>query len=422
MKQGKPVINSVMIALAVALAIYFGIYIFKSFDTPYTSTLAYGYTMLDSAPADGIIAREETVIPGQGGIIDVIRSEGERVGAGQTVAMVYRDSQAQAGHAELEDLATEAALLTFAMNQGGDVESAAKLDETILQSLVELRDATARSRFSDLKDLAVEVKSGVLKRSYTYGEGLTTDDLNNRLTDLKRQIDALRSQSANEVSRIRAQSSGTFSTRVDGLEGSVTPSSVRTLTPAKLRELIHQGRKTDNQAVGKLVTDERWSYAALVPDDAVQRLRVEDTVTVRFTGDFSQDVDMQVDYIGEVADGQAVVVFSSTRYLAETTLLRQQSAEIIFDHYTGIRVPKSALRMLKDTYTDEETGKETEYNQLGVYVLVAGRVEFKPVEVLSEGEDYYVLKPAASDRKALREGDEVITKATGIYSGQMFNQ
>ncbi len=421
MKQGKPVINSVMIVLAAALAIYFGVYIFKSFDTPYTSTLAYRYTMLDSTPVDGIIAREETVIPGQNGILDVTRSEGERVGAGQTVAMIYRDSQAQESHAELEALATEAALLNFAMNQGEDVESSAKLDETILQSIVDLRSATASNRFSELQDMAVQVKSSILKRSYTYGEGLTTDDLNARLAELKKQISTLRSQSASEVSRIRAQHSGTFSSRVDGFESVVTPASVRSLTPAQLRERMDQGRQTDSSAVGKLITNERWSYAALVDADAVQRLRVGETVTMRFTGDFAQDVEMQVDCIGQVVDGQAVVVFSSTRYLAETTLLRQQSAEIIFAHYTGIRVPKSALRMLKDTYKDEETGQETPYRQLGVYVLVAGRTEFKPVEVLSEGDGYYVLKPAASDRKALREGDEVITKATGIYIGQMFN-
>lgn len=422
MKQGKPVINSVMIALAAALAIYFGVYLFKSFDTPYSSTLAYRYTQLDSTAVEGIIARDELVIPGQGGIVDVTRSEGERVGAGQTVAMVYRDSQAQAGQAELESLATEAALLTFAMNQSGDVESAAKLDETILQSLVELRDAASRNRFSDLNDMVVEVKSGVLKRSYTYGEDLTAGDLNARLADLKSQISALKNQSAGEVSRIKAQSSGTFSNRVDGFEGSVTPTSVRSLTPVQLRDLIDQGRKTDHEAVGKLITNERWSYAALVPNATVQRLKVNDVVTLRFTGDFAQDVEMQVDHIGEVVDGLAVVVFSSTRYLAETTLLRQQSAEIIFEHYSGIRVPKSALRMLKGTYTDEETGEEVPYTQLGVYVLVAGRTEFKPVKVLSEASDYYVLQPAASDRKALREGDEVITKAKGIEAGQMFNK
>lgn len=422
MKQGKPVINSVMIALAAALAIYFGVYLFKSFDAPYSSTLAYRYTQLDSTAVEGIIAREELVIPGQGGIVDVTRSEGERVGAGQTVAMVYRDSQAQAGQAELEALATEAALLTFAMNQSSDVESAAKLDETILQSLVELRDAASRNRFSDLENMVVEIKSGILKRSYTYGEGLTAGDLNARLTDLKGQISALKNQSAGEVSRIKAQSSGTFSNRVDGLERSVTPASVRSLTPIQLRDLMDQGRKTDHEAVGKLITNERWSYAALVPNATIQRLKVNDVVTLRFTGDFAQDVEMQVDHIGEVVDGLAVVVFSSTRYLAETTLLRQQSAEIIFEHYSGIRVPKSALRMLKGTYTDEETGEEVPYTQLGVYVLVAGRTEFKPVKVLSEASDYYVLQPAASDRKALREGDEVITKAKGIEAGQMFNK
>ena len=39
------------------------------------------------------------------------------------------------------------------------------------------------------------------------------------------------------------------------------------------------------------------------------------------------------------------VVFSSTRRLGETSLLRSQNVSVIYDSYNGFRIPKEALRM-----------------------------------------------------------------------------
>ena len=73
----------------------------------------------------------------------------------------------------------------------------------------------------------------------------------------------------------------------------------------------------------------------------------------------------------------------------------------------------------KETSTDEETGETTETDTLGVYVVTAGRAEFKPVTILTEGDDFYVVQSVREDKKALRAGDEVIVQATGLYDGQL---
>ena len=100
---------------------------------------------------------------------------------------------------------------------------------------------------------------------------------------------------------------------------------------------------------------------------------------------------------------------SSDRYLNQTTLLRQQTAEIIFKSRTGLRVPKAALRMW--TYETEEGPNE----QMGVYVITGGRAEFKQVEILMAGSDFYVVHTVASGKTALRAGDQVIVNAVGLY-------
>ena len=60
-------------------------------------------------------------------------------------------------------------------------------------------------------------------------------------------------------------------------------------------------------------------------------------------------------------------------------------------------------------------------NLVGVYTLVGGRAEFKPVEILTEESDFYVVSPATEGRAVLRAGDEVIVRATGLYDGKLLN-
>ena len=56
MKQGQSVITLVMVLIAGALAIYFGYYVFDTLNDPFTTTLAYSYTVNDSVEADGLLA------------------------------------------------------------------------------------------------------------------------------------------------------------------------------------------------------------------------------------------------------------------------------------------------------------------------------------------------------------------------------
>lgn len=418
MKQGKPVITVAMAVIAVALVIYFGFYVAKVFSEPYTTALAYTYTSNDSAEAVGILVRQETVLPAQTGIVDVTRSEGEKVGVGQSVAQVYRDSQAQNNQADLEALADQIQLLEYS-SDGGGVDSAAKLDENILQAVTALHAASGVGDYNQLEDQARTLKSTVLKRGYVYGNGLGAEELSQKLNDLKSQYAALKQQTSSSTSSVRAPQSGVFSTLVDGYETAVTPQTVFQLTPSSLSALLAGQGKEAGGGMGKLITSTRWYFAAALPVSVAERLKEGSTATLRFSGDFDQDIDMRVDQVGQAEGDKSVVVFSTDRYLSQTTLLRQQTAELIFNSWSGLRIPKQALRMEKSTYTDKETGQEVQNNRLGVYALLGGRAEFKTVEVVTEGDDYYVVRSTTDESDALRAGDEVIVRATELYNGQL---
>ena len=208
MKQGNSLVTLVIVLLAVMLAAYLGVYAWDSFTDPFTTTLTYSYTANDSLEADGWVVREEQLLPAQSGILDITRAEGDEVGRGQTVALVHQNSQALDVQAQMEELAMEIELLDYAMNQTDDVVSAARLDESILQSLASLRFASASGSYRQLDDDVMELKSQVLKRSYTYGEGLDSSQLSALRQSLIEEYRALRTQSSSVTSRITAPAAG----------------------------------------------------------------------------------------------------------------------------------------------------------------------------------------------------------------------
>lgn len=419
MKQGRPLITFVIALFAGALVLYAIFSVWKTFQDPFVSTYVYSYTLNDSIQTDGLIIRQEQVLSGGQGIVDVTRGEGEQVGINQTVALIYRDDQARQSQEQQEALRLEITQLQYALGQGEDVSSAAKLNDDILNAMVSLRVASTQQDFSDLEDQVLEVKGKVLRREYTYSDELSTDSLATRLQELQTQYQTLINQSYSAITQVTAPVSGTFSTLVDGYEGLINLESAMNLTPQALTDLMNQTPTGDSTAVGKLISSNRWYFAAVVTQEEGERLEQAGSLTLRFAGDFTKEVSMTVEKVNQDDQGQAVVILSSDRYLEQTTLLRRETAELIFNSRTGLRVPKNALRMVTTTSEDEETGETTETNTLGVYVVTAGRAEFKPVTILTEGDDFYVVQSVRDDKKALRAGDEVIVEATGLYDGQL---
>ena len=422
MKQGKPVITFTIFALAAVIVIYFGYYIFNALDEPFRTAQVYAYTAHDSVAAEGLVIREAQVLPAQNGILEVTRAEGERVGKGQQIALVYRDRQAQSDQAVIEELQMEIELLEDAVAQTGDLESSARLDEDILRAVVDLRASYALGDYTQLREQVLEVKSSVLKRGYTYGEGLTSAELSDRLRALNEQLAVLTQQSAQATTRVTAPAPGVFSNLVDGYESRLTPGTLDQLTPALLQELIESPAGEDSGSMGKLITSNTWYFAANLPKEAADRLVRGRSATLRFSGELNRDVEMTVSRIGSTQEGRTLVVFSSNRYLTLTTLLRHQTAELIFESFSGLRIPKEALRLEEFTVQDPNASSgapPATVSKIGVYALVNGRAEFREAEIVTEGSDYYVVRPAGPEKKLLRAGDSVIIHGTNLQDGML---
>lgn len=418
MKEGTTITKLVMLLMALCLAVYFSVYLFRGMTDPLTTAVAYAYTVNDSVEADALLVRQEQVLSAGAGIADVIPGEGERVGAGQTVAVLYRDSQALERKEQIQQLTLEVELLQYATTQTDPGAGTAQLEDDVVRAAVALRADSAAGDFDQLEEQVLDLKRAVLKRDYTYGQGVDAT----RLTQLSSQLRALQSRSDQDTSRVYAKTEGTFSAQVDGYEGVLDPQSAAQLTPAGLDALLERGTQSDESALGKLITATRWYLAANLPLEAAERLALGGDTVVRFTGDFSKDVSMRVESVSEPEGERCMVLLSSDRYLSDTTLLRRQTVEVIFDSSQGLRVPKAAVHILTETVTDKETGQEKRVSTTGVYVLVNGQAEFKSVQTLAEGTQFYVVRPLDTGKRVLRAGDQVIVRARDLRDGKVVQE
>ena len=373
MKQGTLINRIVMLLLLAAVLVYLGVSAWRSFRDPYTLVLSYAYTVDDSLEATGFLVREERVLASPGGIVDLLPEEGEKVSRGETVALLYQNDSGLARKEELQSLTMEKEQLQYALERTQSGGDSSQLSQQVIDAIVALRE-----------DETLLLKSLVYKRDFTFNGGEEDGDaaaaIQSSIDAVDAQIAALSAQAAQDTSRLTASQAGVFSGQTDGYESLLTPALLETITPGQLSQLDRQRPQPDAGAVGKLVTDATWYFVCAMGEEEAGRLIEGRTVTVRFSRDWSGEVDMKVERVGETPEnGRVTVVLSSDRYLSETTLLRKQTVELVFDSQTGIRVPTQAVRVEERTVTDPETEEEKQELVTGVYVLVGQQAEFKPV-------------------------------------------
>ena len=89
-------------------------------------------------------------------------------------------------------------------------------------------------------------------------------------------------------------------------------------------------------------------------------------------------------------------------------LLLACAAALVLGNYEGLRIPANALRL-------DESG------QSGVYCMVGFTAEFKPADVVYQGDGYTLVQAhaEATGGNILRSGDEVIITASELYDGKV---
>lgn len=425
MKNNSPGTKILMTAVTLTLLAYFGLQGFNYFTDPLSTTMVYTYQVEEEIDLSGYVVREEQVLADEAsGLLRLNRAEGERVSTGGTVATVYADQASLDRQTEIDSLTTRIEQLQYAQEAALGAEVSLKLDNQIMQSILDYRTSVTAEKFYEAEAEGSELRALVLKRDYTYSDN---EDLAGQIQTLRGQLKELKNQSAGTVRRVTAPHSGLYSAVVDGYETVLTPGNVQTMTPTQFSSL--QADAAVSSSVGKLILGTAWYYAAVVSAETAGELAEESAaleksggaLTLRFTKNVERDLDVTLESVGAEENGKCVVVFRGNTYLPQLTLLRRQTAQVIFHTVEGIRVPLDALRIRTET-TENEDGTTSETQTTGVYCVVGMEARFKPVEVLYSGDGFALVRAAAPEDREnlrLRPGDEVIISARDLYDGKV---
>lgn len=371
---------------------------------PFEFTVAYTDTMETSVETAGWVVRSEVAITGGEGMVQLKREEGEKVGKGQALAVVYQDESYVEKQEELLQTQTDLTALQYATYDQSP--SGVVLDNQMLTAMTDLRTAASSGNYAGLSEQTETYRKLVLRREFLLSSEATAE-MTQAASQLQEKYAQLQSGQA-QATTVTAPVSGLFSSYVDGYESLLTPDSLAGLSPKDLEAFSQLAPQTDTNCLGKLVTNPAWYYAITVPEDVIGRFSVGGDVDVFFDS-LSQTFPMEVDSVGEVQQGQAVVILRSTQNDAQAEDLRQESGRVIFYSSEGIRVPKEALRINED-------------GERGVYVVLSQKARFRPVTILAEDETSYLVKAAPTneeDTRILKEGDEIVLAAEELYDGKV---
>ena len=418
MKESTVATRVMIAVLCLGVAAYFAIYFARGWQEDLATTYAYAYSQDLGVPANGILIRQETVLADAGGsYVDQVLAEGEKAAVGQAVALLYNDPSTLTTRQSIRSLSAEIEQLQYALSSGTQGADASKLDAQVLSSIVSLRSLAARGDLTSLDDCTLNLRTMVFKRDYTYGDTAAASQLSQLISDKQAELANLE-RSLSQVSRtVFAPVSGVFSTSVDGWEGVVSPAILDGLTTQGLSALLSQQHDMNRSAVGKLITGSTWYFAALL-DGTDTGLQTDRAYDLSFSGDYYGQIRMTLDRISLEGD-HTLAIFSCRSNLADTTMLRVQTVDVITRELTGIRVPRKALRVDTETVTHED-GSTSEVNHYGVYTIVRSQAEWQEVEVLYTADSYYLVQPVdEASATRLRAGDEVILNSSGIYDGKV---
>ncbi|WP_320612431.1 HlyD family efflux transporter periplasmic adaptor subunit [Evtepia sp.] len=403
-KQGTIFSKIVVPGIIVVIVAYFIISAWIGIRNPYPTTAAYTDTISEGVAAEGWVVREELPVESGQGLVQLKRNQGEKVGKGQEIGVVYQDEQYVEKQEELLQVRSDLGCLQYATYEGSP--SGVVLEDQMLSAMDSLREYASSGNFTNLSDRADNYRKLVLRREYLLSSDAAAK-MDQAAVTLTQQYEALQS-SQTGATTITAAEGGMFYSNLDGYETLLTPEKLENLSPSDLAHWRELAPLSDGNYLGRLVTSATWYYAVVVPGEYSSKFTIGKSVDVYFDSLF-QTLTMQVKSVGEVQEGRVVVVLQSSKDIGRADTLRQESGRVVFSSSEGIRVPKEALRVNED-------------GEAGVYIVSGYKARFRPVKILAEDETGYLVAAnnnGAEDTRVLRAGDEVILATAELTDGKV---
>ncbi len=395
------------ILLSVFLLAYIGFQIGEYFYEPYRMETVYRYSVQDSVLCDGVFIRSEEVYDAEyEGVFDYVCEDGAMLSSGGEIGRVYLEESDVANIEEAQRIAEEIELLKEAKRRGeGYLSLKGDINKEINEKVREAVNAAESKSAEEAEEIKKELTKLLNVKKVIAGNA---EDIEVRISELEVLLEECEDKISEPIKKLKTDKKGYFVSYTDGYESEITFEKIGNYS-VKDFEDIAKAQIKKGEAIGKLVTDYEWKYAAIVPSASANKFYEGAELTLDFGIKGLKEIPAEVEKILEDESSENSVVIFSCDYISRELLkLRSHSAEIIFKEINGLRIPEKALRMVN--------------GRSGVYILKKTVVRYKTVEILYKGVGYYVVKWDSYDSEAIQLFDEVFVEGKDLYEGKQVGE
>ena len=360
----------------------------------------------DSISSYGYFARSEIVVNGKNdGAVMLNVSSGEKVAKSNIIAVYYDNPEQIEISRRINELENQIDDCQYVLAQSINKRDTSKIESELISCNSDITYSVKNGFVSECSDDVAHLKSLVVRRGMIYSD---TSAVESRLDALTAEVNSLNARLTGHKSEIRASQSGYFTPEIDGYENILSPKSVRTLTSEQFLNLPNVAESIPDNAIGRISTDFEWYVALRLPSADAERVIERYSVSKRLKikiNSISTETSVYLDSYHLLGDDFTMLVLKGTDVSSELINVRSSSIDIILKTYTGIKIPKNALRQVDDTW--------------GVYCLSGQRLIFKPVDILFETDTYYIAKSEGLSSKDVYIYDEIVVSGKELSKNQV---
>lgn len=421
--------------LALALAVWFLIEVYGALHSPLTTQSALASTVSVEISTMGYFVRSETLITADcNGILQYTLRDGDKVAARALYANVYDDKTVLGITQEINEIEAHIAAIKTAMNYtvkvgaeedavsyAAEAGSTAKLSEAIYSGIQSVNRAVKNGNFAVAETMAETLKNNVVSRDFAFSSEI---DLENRLKTQQDMVDALKASIGERQRGLYSPAAGYFTASVDGYETCLTTDGIASLTVEGLNARLERGTdglqygdtvtqtaedgsRSTAKVVGKVMTNSLWYFAVPMSQADAAKLTKGYRYELNFDAVGGESVTARVYAInGAEEDSEVLVIFSCAEKIPEIIGLRKQAVQIVVETYTGLRVPKAAVRVNGN-------------GEMGVYVITGLYAEFKAIHPVYETREYYIVETDTASAGSLLLYDRIIVSGKKLSDGKV---
>ncbi|MDY6315278.1 MAG: HlyD family efflux transporter periplasmic adaptor subunit, partial [Clostridia bacterium] len=232
------------------------------------------------------------------------------------------------------------------------------------------------------------------------------DSPTNELGELQARRDEMEAELSKED--VVSKTSGIMTHVVDGYEADVTPDKIEYYTPEAIDAWLDYTTEAPKNAYLKIINNDCWYYAFNLTVNQLDNLKIGNGAYIKTTSESTELIPVTVyDISDPSSDKRVTVTVQCARDVNSAFTNRKPEMIFVKKVYEGYKVPKTAVVVKNDV--------------VGVYALMGGIVEFRPINIVYSSEDYIMISNVYdSEINQIHMYDDIILSTDGVKEGMLF--